>query len=215
MGDIFDRFPFPGEARTRREPSEVFTFFGRLLASLRFLTALARRSDTTTHSREQSIQSAFRCMANADWKTFNCIKSFISPRAKRERTTGFSSSSSAKKRGRRSIVSSSSSSFRPLKMMCVLFLSSLSLSLSQRARSVSTVFKAHVRWEYSPSVRRSQTFAFGAQTEERRFVRNHREKKHPFFIRTLSSSSNFVAHYSLFLLTQYIRRPVRVDDAKT
>ena len=136
MGDIFDRFPFPGEARTRREPSEVFTTFGRCLfaSSLRFLTALARRSDTT-HSREQSIQSAFRCMANADWKTFNCIKSFISPRAKRARTTGFSSSSSAKKRGRRSIImSSSSSSFRPLKMMCVLFLSSLSLSLSQRAK---------------------------------------------------------------------------------
>ena len=151
-------------------------------------------------------------MANADWKTFNCIKSFISPRAKRERTTGFSSSSSAKKRGRRSIMSSSSSSFRPLKMMCVLFLSSLSVSLA--THEAFQLFLKRTPWEYSPSVCRSQTFAFGAQTEERRFIRNHREKKHLFFIRTLSSS-NFVAHAPLFLLTQYIRRPVRVDDAKT
>jgi hypothetical protein len=159
--------------------------------------------------RVSSIQSAFRCMANADWKTFNCIKSFISPRAKRERTTGFaSSSSSAKKRGRRSITSSSSSSFRPLKMMCVLFLSSLSVSLATREAFQLFLKRTRVGNILRPSV------AFGAQTE-RRFIRNHREKKHLFFIRTLSSSSNFVAHYSLFLLTQYIRRPVRVDDAKT
>ena len=202
----------------RHEPDASHPRFSHSVAVfLRLLCVSSPRSlgaVTPPLIRVSSIQSAFRCMAN-DWKTFNCIKSFISPRAKRERTTGFaSSSSSAKKRGRRSITSSSSSSFRPLKMMCVLFLSSLSLSLSQRARSVSTVFKAHARWEYSPSVRRAQTFAFGAQTE-RRFIRNHREKKHPFFIRSLSSSSNFVAHYSLFLLTQYIRRPVRVDDAKT
>ena len=104
-----------------------------------------------------------------------------------------------------------SSSCRPLKMMCVLFLSSLSVSLA--TREAFQLFLKRTRWEYSPSVCRSQTFAFGAQTE-RRFIRNHREKKHLFFIRTLSSS-NFVAHDALFLLTQYIRRPVRVDDAKT
>jgi hypothetical protein len=104
------------------------------------------------------------------------------------------------------VVSSSQNDVRSLSLF--------SLCLSRNARSVSTVFKAHARWEYSPSVRRAQTFAFGAQTEERRFIRNHREKKHLFFIRTLSSS-NFVAHDALFLLTQYIRRPVRVDDAKT
>ena len=202
----------------RHEPDASHPRFSHSVAVfLRLLCVSSPRSlGAVTPPRLIRVSSirAFRCMANADWKTFNCIKSFISPRAKRERTTGFaSSSSSAKKRGRRSITSSSSSSFRPLKMMCVLFLSSLSLCLSQRARSVSTVFKAHVRWEYSPSVRRAQTFAFGAQTE-RRFIRNHREKKHLFFIRTLSSS-NFVAHDALFLLTQYIRRPVRVDDAKT
>ena len=205
MGDIFDRFPFPG----RHEPDASHPRFSHSVVFLRLCVSPRSLGAVTPLIRVSSIR-AFRCMAN-DWKTFNCIKSFISPRAKRERTTGFSSSSSAKKRGRRSIMSSSSSSFRPLKMMCVLFLSSLSVSLA--THEAFQLFLKRTRWEYSPSVCRSQTFAFGAQTE-RRFIRNHREKKHLFFIRTLSSS-NFVAHDALFLLTQYIRRPVRVDDAKT
>ena len=96
-------------------------------------------------------------------------------------------------------------------MMCVLFLLSLSVSLA--TREAFQLFLKRTR--VGNILRPSQTFAFGAQTEERRFIRNHREKKHPFFIRTLSSSSNFVAHDALFLLTQCIRRPVRVDDAKT
>ena len=210
MGDIFDRFPFPGEARTRREPSEVFTFGRCLFASLRFLTALARRS-RTTHSREQSIR-AFRCMANADWKTFNCIKSFISPRAKRERTTGFASSSSAKKRGRRSITSSSSSSFRPLKMMCVLFLSSLSVSLATREAFQLFLKRTRVGNILRPSVALKRSLS---ERKQRGASFEIIAKKSTCSLRTLSSSSNFVAHYSLFLLTQYIRRPVRVDDAKT
>jgi hypothetical protein len=91
--------------------------------------------------------------------------------------------------------------------MCVLFLSSLSVSLATREAFQLFLKRTRVGNILRPSV------AFGAQTE-RRFIRNHREKKHLFFIRTLSSS-NFVAHDALFLLTQYIRRPVRVDDAKT
>jgi hypothetical protein len=100
------------------------------------------------------------------------------------------------------VVSSSQNDVRSLSFF------SLSVSLATREAFQLFLKRTRVGNILRPSV------AFGAQTE-RRFIRNHREKKHLFFIRTLSSSSNFVAHYSLFLLTQYIRRPVRVDDAKT
>ena len=166
--------------RGRHEPDASHPRFSHSVVFLRLCVSPRSLGAVTPLIRVSSIR-AFRCMAN-DWKTCNCIKSFISPRAKRERTTGFSSSSSAKKRGRRSIMSSSSSSFRPLKMMCVLFLSSLSVSLA--THEAFQLFLKRTRWEYSPSVCRSQTFAFGAQTE-RRFIRNHREKKHLFFTHSL------------------------------
>ena len=174
----------------RHEPDASHPRFSHSVAVfLRLCVSSPRSLGAVTPPRLIRVSSirAFRCMANADWKTFNCIKSFISPRAKRERTTGFAPLSySAKKRGRRSIVSSSSSSFRPLKMMCVLFLS-LSLCLSRNARSVSTVFKAHVRWEYSPSV----SLALKRSLSERKQRALHSKssrKKHLFFIRVLSLS---------------------------
>ena len=76
--------------------------------------------------------------------TFNCIKSFISTRETREndfRVRVVLLFLFRKEARKKYLMSSLSSSFRPLKMMCVLYLSSF--SCSRNARSVSTVFKAH------------------------------------------------------------------------
>ena len=195
--------------RGRHEPDASHPRFSHSVVFLRLCVSPRSLGAVTPLIRVSSIR-AFRCMAN-DWKTCNCIKSFISPRAKRERTTGFSSSSSAKKRGRRSIMSSSSSSFRPLKMMCVLFLSSLSVSLATHEAFQLFLKRTRVGNILRPSVALKRSLS---ERKQRGASFEIIAKKSTCSLRTLSSS-NFVAHDALFLLTQYIRRPVRVDDAKT
>ena len=89
--------------------------------------------------------------------TFNCIKSFISTRETREndfRVRVVLLFLFRKEARKKYLMSSLSSSFRPLKMMCVLFLSSFSVSLATH-EAFQLFLKRTTCWEESPSVCRS------------------------------------------------------------
>jgi len=106
------------------------------------------------------------------------------------------------------VVSSSQNDVRSLSFF------SLSVSLATREAFQLFLKRTRVGNILRPSVALKRSLSERKQKRGASF--EIIAKKSTCSLRSLSSSSNFVAHYSLFLLTQYIRRPVRVDDdAKT
>ena len=108
--------------------------------------------------------------------TFNCIKSFISTRETREndRVCVVLLFLFRKEARKKYLMSSLSSSFRPLKMMCVLFLSSFSVSLATY-KAFQLFLKRHVLGIFSVRLSLSN-FRFRSANREALHSKSSRKK---------------------------------------